>query len=114
LNREVSIAYKTCQHRLLCCHADSSRERIRRGGSERERYRNMLRAVDFLGHGRAISRDFTREETFALELYLFHLVSLVISGALAYSYDFYFILGLTIGTLRWGSVGNHQPTGIAA
>lgn len=47
----------------------------------------------------AIGEDLNPGELFVVRLYIFYLTSLMVSGALEYSYDFYFVLGLTIGVL---------------
>jgi hypothetical protein len=39
-------------------------------------------------------------QVFVLQTYVFYLASMMVSGALAYSYDFYFVLGLAVGSLR--------------
>ncbi|MGB8400211.1 O-antigen ligase family protein [Bradyrhizobium sp.] len=53
----------------------------------------------------AIWASLNQDEFFVFQLYIFHLALLMVSGALAYSYDFYFVLGLTIGTLRQAAGG---------
>jgi hypothetical protein len=48
---------------------------------------------------RAMRTSLTPDQLFVLQTYFFHLASVMVSGALAYSYDFYFVLGLAVGSL---------------
>lgn len=60
----------------------------------------------------AILASLSRTELFIFQLYVYHLASLMVSGALAYSYDFYFVLGLTVGALheRTDDTGKRLPS----
>jgi hypothetical protein len=62
----------------------------------------VLMAIPIL-RARAICTSLDAGELFVLQTYAFYLASMMVSGALTYSYDFYFMIGLAVGTL-------HRPT----
>jgi hypothetical protein len=59
---------------------------------------------------RAIWTSLGGAELFVLQTYVFYLASMMVSGALAYSYDFYFVVGLAVGTVRRPAEGLDAKT----